>query len=193
MPYRVKDLMINVMPRKGDDDKGHGGVLTHYRCDCGCTLGYTPCALTLPGQCTPAVSMQGCGDSPGPTVTRLLCPAAVSIQGCGDTPGPGGHQPCPAAVSTQGCGDTVGPMGLRQIFTDPVANPAGAAEQIAVLKAHLQNALEELEKEEKAVHARLQPQSVDEIDHLQTKLKEAQDDLEKRKQELQPKSAPDQK
>ena len=59
------------------------------------------------------------------------------------------------------------------------------AEERAALKAELQREIAAIEREEKIVSELEQPQSLAEIEELQTKLKEALGALERRKAELE--------
>lgn len=69
-------------------------------------------------------------------------------------------------------------------FTVPV-DPESAASQLAAVKAHLQQELAAVEKQEQTVSEALRPQTVADVEELQGKLREAIADLDKRKQELQ--------
>ena len=72
--------------------------------------------------------------------------------------------------------------------TSPVSispdNPVSAAEQLAALRAQLTKAVAEIEAQEKLLAEQSQPQTLEEIEDLQVKLKEAQAELEKRKAQL---------
>ena len=61
---------------------------------------------------------------------------------------------------------------------------AAAAEQLAMLKAHLKEALEEIERQEEIANEQAQPQTRAEIEELEAKMKEALAELSKRKSEL---------
>ena len=73
----------------------------------------------------------------------------------------------------------IGPVGVP-----PGGDPALASQQLAALKVQLQQALAEIEKQQEAVSASLQPQTVGQVDELLGKMREAIDELEKRKAEL---------
>jgi hypothetical protein len=62
-----------------------------------------------------------------------------------------------------------------------------AAEQLAALKSQLQQALTDIENQEKIVNDSLQPQTVAQVEELQTKLRSALADLDRRKSELEKK------
>ncbi len=53
-----------------------------------------------------------------------------------------------------------------------------------MLKAHLKEALEEIERQEEIANEQAQPQTVPEVEELETKMKEALAELSKRKSEL---------
>jgi len=57
-------------------------------------------------------------------------------------------------------------------------------ESLATLKAQLRQALDNIERQEAAGAESMQPQTEAEVDELQTKLREAMTELERRKEEL---------
>lgn len=194
MAFRVKDLMINVLPGEGE---GQGGFLSRFPCHCGCTWGYT----------------QGCGPTTGgtpQTFMMMTCPTATL--GCTD----GVSHPIPTrcAVShgcppvTMWCMPGVSPTGhppttvffglspfccmpwstiAGPVAVQPGGDPAALVEQLAAMKAQLREAIAQIENQEKVVSELAQPQSIAEIEELQSKLKEALDELEHRKSELKKK------
>jgi hypothetical protein len=68
-----------------------------------------------------------------------------------------------------------------------VPDPTAAGNQLAALKAQLQEALADIEKQQKALEESLRPQTVADVEQLQEKMKEAMSELDKRKAELQKK------
>jgi hypothetical protein len=58
------------------------------------------------------------------------------------------------------------------------------SQQMGLLKAQLQQALAEIEKQEQAIEASLQPQTVAQVEEKERKLQEELSKLEKRKREL---------
>ena len=69
----------------------------------------------------------------------------------------------------------------------PAFDPAVAAEQLATLKAELKQELAAIERQEKAAEAQLRPKSVEEVEQLETQLRDAFKELEKLKTELRKK------
>jgi signal transduction histidine kinase len=66
----------------------------------------------------------------------------------------------------------------------PGGDPAVVSQQLAALKVQLQQELAEIEKQQEAVNASLKPQTIAQVDELLGKMREAIDELEKRKAEL---------
>lgn len=193
MAFRIKDLMINILPGEGE---GQGGFLSRFPCHCGCTYGYT----------------QGCGPTIGGGGTQtlmMMCPQTT--MGCTHWASPPRCQPvtigCPPAtmectpwVSVTGhptptlfiigfsplcCmpwSTVAGPVGVP-----PGGDPAAMVEQLAAMKAQLREAIAQIENQEKVVDELAQPQSIAEIEELQAKLKDALNELEHRKSELKKK------
>lgn len=70
---------------------------------------------------------------------------------------------------------------------DPITiqvDPESVASQLAAVKAHLQQEMAAVEKQEQTVSEALRPQTVTDVEELQGKLREAIAELDKRKQEL---------
>jgi hypothetical protein len=63
----------------------------------------------------------------------------------------------------------------------------GDPQTLAALKAQLQQALSEVERQEKDAQERMRPQTVAEVDELQKKLQSGLDELKKRRAELEQK------
>lgn len=68
-----------------------------------------------------------------------------------------------------------------------VPDPTAAGTQLTALKAQLQEALADIEKQQKALEESLRPQTLADVEQLQEKMKEAMSELDKRKAELQKK------
>jgi hypothetical protein len=86
----------------------------------------------------------------------------------------------PCQVGT--CGFTIDPTPTIQV------DPEGVKNQLAAVKAQLQQELAAIEKQEQAVAEALRPQTTADIEELQGKLREAITELDKQKQELHKKS-----
>jgi hypothetical protein len=131
-----------------------GGVLSRFPCNCGCTYGYTV----------------GCPDTGGGGVGNphqfML---GVTLY---QTPWLFTPTICPGAT-------VIGPVPI------PVGgDPAWASQQLAALKAQLQQAIAQIENQENVVNESLKPQTVEQVEDLQGKLRDALAELDKRKSEL---------
>jgi hypothetical protein len=160
MAFRVKDLMISIIPKEGDDAGSLGCPPATLLCEAHSPTGGNqyglhagPHVFCEAGSHTAPYMLCGC--------PIVFCP-------------PQSHQPTCRPRS----------MAAGLIPVAFAGDPASAAEQLATLKSQLKEALAEIEAQEKVVAARMQPQSVAEVDALLTKLKEAQAELEKKKSTL---------
>lgn len=191
MAFRVKDLMINVLPREGEG----GGLLSRFPCGhCGCTWGYTQgCGPTVGGGGTQTFMMMmtctqltmGC-TAEGSFTPHPRCPPA-SYYGpqCTADMSVTIHPTTLLAISPLCClpwSAVAGPVGVP-----PAGDPAAMVEQLAAMKAQLREAIAQIEAQEKIVSDLAQPQSEAEINELQDKLKDALNELERRKSELKKK------
>lgn len=79
------------------------------------------------------------------------------------------------------CGVTFDPTPTIQV------DPEGVSNQLAAVKAQLQQELAAIETQEKAVAEALKPQTAADVEELQGKLRDAITELDKQKQELQKK------
>jgi hypothetical protein len=165
MAFRVKDLMISIIPKEGDRPG-----------DLGCPPATIFCDPHSPGGGGEQHGHYGVGPqiecnawSHHPTqylcILTFFCP-------------PWSHQPPPTRTQFC-CGARSGVGGLIPVAF--AGDPELAAEQLAALKAQLKEAIAEIEAQEKIVAERLQPQTDAEIDELLAKLKEAQGELEKKR------------
>jgi len=80
------------------------------------------------------------------------------------------------------CGVTINPGPTIQV------DPEGVSNQLAAVKAQLQQELAAIETQEKAMADALRPQTAEDVEELQGKLRDAIAELDKQKQELQKKS-----
>jgi hypothetical protein len=183
MAFRVKDLMINIAPGEGG---APGGVLSRFPCNCGCTYGYTVgCPNTGGGGGNPHQFMIPGGGILSRFPCNCGCTYGYTV-GCGETLGGGGGNPHQLMM------DWCPPLTILCTWTTclivPIGgDPALAAEQLAALKSQLQQALTDIENQEKIVNDSLQPQTVAQVEELQTKLRSALADLDRRKSELEKK------
>jgi hypothetical protein len=164
MAYRVKDLMIKIV---GSEGQGPG---------CG-TWTTSPAGTFCP---TATLFCEGGSWTTHwtcPTPTEFCATATLFCRGISGTTTP--WFACRGA--TEHC--------LKQSITAPSGphcptDPSAAAEQLAILKAHLKEALEEIERQEEVANEQAQPQTRAEIEELEAKMKEALAELSKRKSEL---------
>jgi hypothetical protein len=73
----------------------------------------------------------------------------------------------------------IGPVG-----TGPIGDPGEYSQQLAALKLQLQNAVAEIEQQQAVVDESLKPQTVEQVEELQMKMRAAIDELDRRKAEL---------
>lgn len=210
--FQFKDLMINVAPA---GEKAFCGFGTTYGCGYSCYhltcpaltcyfytcynftchFGPTCYVYTIPQvQAQQAAcfthTVYPCG---GPTCgpTPMVCVGGPTKATCSDQ-----ATDCPVHPYRDPiCGPTLmacagGPTRLTcsDQATDCVQSSLaaeGLKNQLAAIKAQLQQELAVVEQSEKAVAEALQPQTVAEVEELQGKLREALAELDKRKQELQ--------
>jgi len=218
MPFKVKDLMINIGP-----GEPVGGWLSRFPCGCGCTYGYTQgCPNTGGGggghqtlffarvfDCELNSNVIGGGQGGGGGHTETFAwnpdPVPWALGAGGAAPA---FRPCfrntalclctylythPCLPATVPClpvtfptpqwlcptPTAIGPVGVP-----PGGDPAVVSQQLAALKVQLQQELAEIEKQQEAVNASLKPQTIAQVDELLGKMREAIDELEKRKAEL---------
>lgn len=111
-----------------------------------------------------------------------------------------GFPGCPPAtiLSTAACGgDPTGPNRFLDVWSNfwwccgpslignvGPGDPVEWAEQLALLKAELKEALQEVERQEAAAEEALRPRDIGEIEELEAKLKEALTELERLKGEM---------
>ena len=163
--FKVRDLMINVLPEEG---VGRWG--------CGITFCAPPTMVGCDGPsfCNP-LSIACRGISFCPNITR--CIGVTLIGGCD-------AGPCSLVPCTDGCSrctvnatpchtPTVGLIGVEQ--------PG----DLVALKAQLRQALAQVEAQEQALEESMRPQTLEEATALEEKLEEALEEVRERKEELQ--------
>lgn len=164
MAFRIKDLMISDFTAAEEQGKSK-----------------TPC--TLP----PCLSMHKTNPTDPPchfpiTVTLHTCPPCI----CPGLSLPTGTIFCP---TFSWFGGSPFCLPYTGIGSENVVSPESSTlEQLALLKAQLKAAIEQVEKEEEALENRGAPKTVAETEALQRKLREAADELENLKAELKKKS-----
>ena len=149
MPFKVKDLMIDLSAQKAPQLP---------LCRIGCTRVISYCLFTCSGD--PTVNTCRYFES-----TIVTCRYGITNITC-----IGGS--CGFSEDTIDTIDT--------IYEDPT--------QVSALKEKLKSALEKVEAHEKTVAENLKPQTVADVEMLETKLNEALAELKSRKTELQKKA-----
>ena len=179
MPFKIKDLMIDVLPEAG------GGGANVFCCP-GTQFFTKPCCawtnvMTVP--CCPGtqfftkpccawtnfVTVPCC---PGTQFITFCCPGTMKVTCC---PGTGlGTIPC-------------GPITCPALTRIPVDQGGGVAtpENLATLKAELQQALAQVEAQEQAMEVSQKPQTFEEAEELEQKLLEALEALRQHKEQMQ--------
>lgn len=164
MAFKIKDLMINVAssaPHEGAGEAAFRGCVG--RCN---TLQSGAYACTLSFFTTPWTITF-------PTIT-CTCTTKSGI-------------PFPTITCT--CTTKTGrwfegPFGCMVTAPDP---PEETLDNLATLKAELQAALAEVDEQMKTIEKGLQPSSVEEVETLESKLKDALKELDRMKSELKKK------
>lgn len=150
MAFRVRDLVINVLPGEGSADFCKGASA--------CTLSFSHCGL---GSCE----------------IFTICGGFSGCRECS------GQFTCIGATNCGGCTLNVTGGGL------PVESAEITPEGLAALKTQLQQALSQVEAAEQKLTEHMSPQSVDEVEALEEKLKGALSELADRKKQLQDRDA----
>ena len=164
MAFRVRDLMITVLPEEGRPPLGCPGP-TFPNC------GFRSCAITdICGYATPCNIGTRC-------IGTTRCPGISQLGGCD-------LSPCSLTPCTDGCSrctDNATPCHT------PTTKAVGFVSdgELALLKADLQGALAQIEAEEVGRAERDKPQSIEEIDRLEAEINAALDELRARRDELE--------
>jgi hypothetical protein len=165
MAFRVKDLMISIIPEEGHEPDPLDCVETML---CGANSHTGLYQYALHGGVPHAVCNAWSHHPTYPLCDNTMyCP-------------PASHHPTVTWFCCQHRSRAPGLVPVRF-----AGDPALAAEQLATLKAQLKEAIAEIEAQEKLVAERLEPRTAPEIDALLAKLKEAQAELEKKKRNLE--------
>lgn len=182
MPFKVRDLMIDVVPEAG------GGA--NIACCPGTMLTGDP--FCCPGTgfrtpaCCPGTGFRTCLCS---YISPACCPG-TSFRTCCPTfccPGtlPVTCEPC-SPIPFTGC-DPISPCPGGSII--PPERGVATPENLATLKAQLQQALAQVEGQERAMEESQKPQTVEEAEVLEQKLVEALEELRQHREELRRRSA----
>ena|ERR1700676_3133830 len=183
--FKIKDLMIKVIPELEDAEKQNGG--------CYCTNG---CTQACSQACSNGVTCRVCTDWTGTLSYLCAMGQAAKFCICSDqcsacTPNYFTCGECTAACSSPcthgGCSQ---PATCGAFHTDyPIygvaaARPQRSLENLAALKSQLKQQLGKIEEEEKRVEASLAPASLAEAELLEKKLEEALEEVRGLKERL---------
>ena len=154
--FRVRDLMINLLPE--------GGHLPPCR------------VVTLPDCAYNTGNVVDCAISICPTVSRCVQVTLLGAPGCGAD----GGTSCDACatkgtVTTGGC----------KPGTGFIADTGQYLQDLAILKAELKATLSQVEAQERAFGDSLRPQTLDEVQQLEEKLTGALEELLARRTEIE--------
>lgn len=201
MAFKIKDLMIAVLPERGGGGAGYQG------CRAGCSMPSKCEGCSMPSKCGGCSMPSECGACTYKTCDVFSCIGITggpqtcfaaesgcgcsrggnSCQGC-STPSCGflgctGGSFCAASCpGITGCNDTCPGVTLTIILRPDIpADPEG----LAILKEQLKRTLTQVEIQERVIEESLKPQTIEEVEQLEKKLTEALSELRARKQELQ--------
>ena len=166
MRFRVKDLGIDVQAEAAVQQGAVQGAQaicgpSSFVCTAICSF-HPPTIVGCQLQCSthPTVICTAiCSLQPTPVGCQLQCSFDPSIVACGP-------------LSPLPCGASMGPA------VDPM-------EGLTALRGQLEQALAQVQQQEKAAAEAMAPQTVEQVDLLQGKLQEALDALKERRSELE--------
>jgi hypothetical protein len=158
MAFRVRDLVINVLPdaEREADRKGCGLGFSH--CGFGSCDLFTICIFSGCRECSGAFTCIGASNCGGCTLNVTCGPNSCGSFTCG------------------GCTDSASVLFGRGGAVDPQA--------LATLKAQLREVLGAVENAEQVLSERMSPQSIKEVEALEEKLQGALEELKARKEQL---------
>ncbi len=170
-PFRIRDLMVDVVPSEARD-------LELY---CGSPRTFILCGLAVTNPCRVLFSRDPCRYLLSRDPCRLLA----------------SYDPCRFVFSGDPCagGMTIPPVSLEcpyeltdVIRTTQVIN-AGAIqatpEELVTLKAQLQQALANIEAQERVAQEQLRPQTIEQVDLIEQQMTAALDELKVIREEIQ--------
>lgn len=162
MAFKVKDLLISVLPSEGEAEQGQADCPTCGMCSAGVTFVPHPfCDM---------------GSVPTRHPTTLLELLWCRAHGATE---------CYLATTLTNLWSLLCAPCAVLVSIDPTVAGVNATAQLATLKAHLRQALAEIEQREKAAEQAAQPQTPEQIDELQQKMREAMAELDRRRKDLQ--------
>ncbi|MBV9850213.1 MAG: hypothetical protein JO250_11110 [Armatimonadetes bacterium] len=143
----------------------------------GCSIIISVCAASLCNACSHAVThcgIVGASHCGGCSVAVSVCGACSHLASvCGG---------CSVIASIRPCGCSV-------VASIPAPVNPGDPVELDQLKAQLQQALANVEKQQQATNEALKPQTLEQVDQLEQQIKGALDELSNRRAELQQKTA----
>ena len=176
MAFKVKDLMINVLPAAGEALPCVQGTVVCVQILC---THVSVCgACTNRSVCTYCTVVMSCGCSiVSCRFVSCGCTHCTVILSCG------------CSIGSCGCSAVSPCTPLASLITAPGPgvpgpSPESSFETLTALKAQLKQQLAEIESQQKAVEESLRPQTVAEVDELQSKLEAAIEELKARRTEL---------
>jgi len=176
MPFKIKDLMINIVPSESGERAGEcvTGKKTNHEGGC-------PGKHTDVGQCTG--KRTDVGQCTGKRTDVGICiggrtEIAVCVGGNSYGGGWPGQGPGPACARCT--------VKSHQVFSFK-CGPGEMLEELNAIKAELQAELAAVDEEIQEIEDTLHPKTVGEVEDLQTKLQEALDELGKIKAGLEKK------
>jgi hypothetical protein len=161
--FKVRDLMINVLPEAGPGEIRfcRGVTLPDCALNSCVDFSYVGCAVTICAHITRCLQV---------TVLEA-CPADGGVSDCNVCVTKGGAKTeyvCPGGANT----------GSKLI--------GAQLEDLAILKEQLKRSLANVEAQELALAERLRPQTLEEVQQLEVKLTAGLEELRMRKAELEP-------
>ena len=214
MAFKIKDLMISVLAAKAAGQKeicedsclefscevgSNGCDIDNSEVNCECTLGCTDPSC----ECSDGTfcDVGGCTD-PSCLFCSEGCTICTDCTGCSICSNCTGCTHCTNCTCTKCTHCSVHTCTFHTACTVCSRNSCEASARLPVakrlrasdlpkLKAQLQRALKQVEAREQAVAKKLQPQTVEQIEMLEAKLREALDDLARQKKELPAKEKKD--
>ena len=157
MAFQLKDLIISIAPAAGGEQQF--------------------CPTASAGRCAPAsVQVVFCAAASAPVLVMPATPAAQGqAQFCPTASAPLQFCPTASAEAVAAACPTA---------SAPAESAAAGPEGLAALKQQLQQALAQVEEQEKAWAASRLPQTLAEAEDLEAKLREALEELQRHKETL---------
>ncbi len=193
-PFRVRDLMINVVP----EDPEAQALCQNVISICGNGITFVGCQNIITRFCNTFLTRPFCNTFlTRPfcnTFLTRICPDFNTIVGCGS---PVTFNVCPDFNTVGGCGSPItfldstiacGPVDPTLIENRGVINATAGVnvgvgggtlgqQNLTVLKSQLQRALQNVEAQERVMQEQMRPQSEAEVDALMQRMETALEEL----------------